>query len=612
MRFDGLNKKLEGITNASKEGKPVKWLFRYMTNCRELWVEAYANIYSNKGAITKGVNENTLDGFSFERVDEIMEKLKSQTYRFTPARRVYIPKRTGNKKRPLGIPTGDDKLVMEVARILLERIYEPTFTENSQGFRPKRSCQTALERIQKEWTGIKWFVEFDILGFFDNMDHEIMVRLLEKKIDDKRFIKLIKYMLKAGYLEDWKYHPSYSGTPQGGGISPILSNIYLHELDTFINEQEKEFTKGKKRKTTPEYHRLSDQMYRIRRKISQVGRTPDLVEKLKVLDRAQKTLPSKDSHDEGYKRLRYSRYADDFVVGIIGTEDDAKEIMEMIKTFIGEKLKLQVSKDKTGICTGKEGVKFLSYKISINSADKVIRKKVFGRYTRQRSIKERIRLEVPKGKAREFCHKYGYGDWQETKPVHRPELLNASDVEIISTYNAELRGIANYYCLASNVKRELSKLEYMANYSLFKTLAGKHKTKMTQNIAKLKKGNEYVHKYEVKGETRTVNVYKLKHMEKKAKNWNVDEIPNTLYLISSRNELVKRLNSEVCEYCRRTDLPLQSHHVRKLKDLKKKKNLQKWQEVMIARNRKTLVMCVECHDLLHAGKLPDKRYRDKT
>jgi len=611
MQFIGLSKRLEIIENASKKGRTVRTLYRLMY-IPDIWYEAYANIYSNEGAITKGINENTLDGFSEMRVETIVKALKEEKYRFTPARRIYIPKRTGNKKRPLGIPTGDNKLVQEVCRIILERIYEPIFSDKSHGFRPYRSCHTALEQVRKYWTGTKWFIEFDIKGFFNNMNHEIMVELLSKKIDDKRFIKLIKDMLKAGYLEDWKYHPTYRGTPQGGVISPILSNIYLHELDSFMKELEKEFTKGKKRKVNPEYQSLNDQKNRIRKEIDKFGLKPELTERLKKLDRESKTLPSKDMHDEGYRRLRYCRYADDFIVGIIGTKDEAKEVMEKVRTFLQKELKLQLADDKTKISSGNEGIKFLSYDISTYSTDKIVRTKVHGRYASKRSVSNRISLRAPALIAQEFCQRYGYGDWQATKPTHRPELSNASDVEIISTYNAELRGLANYYCLASNVKSKLSKLEYMSNYSLFRTLAAKHKTQKAEILAKLKKGNEFIHEYVVKGEARKLKVYRLKHMDKKPKTWNVDEIPNTLYLASPRNELVKRLHHRECEYCGRHDLPLESHHVRKLKDLKKKPNKKKWEQVMIARNRKILVICTECHDLLHAGKLSDKRYQDNA
>ena len=435
MQFDGLSKRLEGIENASEKGYPIRNLYRLMY-IPEIWYEAYANIYSNEGAMTKGINENTLDGFSDMRVERIVKALKEEKYRLAPVRRAYIPKRTGNKKRPLGIPTGDNKLVQEVCRIILERIYEPIFSEYSHGFRPNRSCHTALEQIRKRWTGTKWFIEFDIRGFFDNMKHEIMIELLSNKIDDKRFIKLIKGMLKAGYLEDWIYHPTYSGTPQGGVASPILSNIYLHELDSFMRELEVKFKKGKRRKGNLEYQKLRYQKHYIRKEIDRVGKRTDLIEKLKELDRKSKDLPSGDMYDEGYRRLRYCRYADDFIAGIIGTKDEAREIMEKVRTFLGKELFLQLADDKTSIKSGNEGLQFLSYNISTYSTDKVIRIKTGGRYVSKRTVSNRISLRVPEGKAQDFCQRYGYGDWQTKNPIHRPELSNTSDVEIISTYNA--------------------------------------------------------------------------------------------------------------------------------------------------------------------------------
>ena len=496
MQIDRLSKKLEGISDASKKGRHVRDLFRIMTNCRELWLEAYANIYSNKGAITEGVDANTLDGFSEERVERIIEKLKDKKYKFRPVRRTYIPKRN-KKKRPLGIPAGDDKLVQEAARILLERVYEPVFSDHSHGFRPERSCHTALKAIQREWKGVKWFIEFDIKGFFDNLDHEIMVRLLEKKIDDKRFIKLIGGMLKAGYLEECRFHQTYSGCPQGGIVSPILSNIYLHELDSYMDSFAEEFQSGKRRKANPEYKTITSRKLRVRRRIDQYGKTAELMSKFRELDNLQRHLPSMDYHDGGYKRLRYQRYADDFVAGVIGTRADALDIMSKVKAFIEGKLGLSLADDKTGISAGKSGMDFLGYRIRIRRTDKTLRMRVNGVPTRKRTVTDVLRLEVPDGKAQEFCQRYGYGNWQTMKPIHRKRLLTASEAEIILTYNSELRGLANYYALADDYRSKLHKLEYLSNYSLCKTLAGKHKISMSRVISGLRKGNELIHKYEV-------------------------------------------------------------------------------------------------------------------
>jgi len=608
MRFDRLNRKLEGLETTSKQGKEVRDLTRFM-HLDEIWYEAYANIYSNKGAMTKGIDDNTLDGMSRERIENIIKSLKEETYRPKPVKRVYIPKKNG-KLRPLGVPSGDDKLVQEVIRIMLERIYEPVFHDSSHGFRPAKSCHTALEQVQKTWTGIYWFVEFDIKGFFDNMNHETLIQCLEKKIDDKRFIKLINSFLKAGYLEDWKYHSTHSGTPQGGIVSPILSNIYLHELDEYMAELVHEFVEGKKRPTNPEYRGLTNKLHRLRKKLEKSGGNPELIRELKELKRQQKVIPSGEMHTEEFKRLKYCRYADDFICGIIGTKHDAETIMRKVKEFLSDSLHLEISPEKTCIQEAKKGIEFLSYGIQTQYGDKEIKMQMSGRHTTRRSVSGSILLHAPQHKVMQFCKKYGYGNWQENNPLHRPELTNISDVEIIETYNAELRGLANYYALAREVKKDLANLQYLSQYSLFKTLANKHNSKLTLIIKKLKRGSEYIHKYRFKDDWKEVKVFQLKHMREL--DGKVDELPNTLYLTSPRSELVRRMETEECEYCGRVDLPIEVHHVRKLKDLKSNLNLERWQEVMIARHRKTLILCSgtpdSCHVLLHQGKLPSKRH----
>jgi RNA-directed DNA polymerase len=602
MQFDFLSKRLKGIEEASIKGSPIRKLHRLIF-MPEIWQEAYANIYANKGAITKGINENTLDGFSMKRVEGILQKIRKAKYRFTPVRRAYIPKRNDKrKKRPLGLPTGDDKLLQEVTRIILQRAYEPIFSQHSHGFRPRKSCHTALEQVRKTWKGVKWFIEIDIKGFFDNMNHDIMIELLKKKVDDKCLINLIKGMLKAGYLEEWKYYPTYSGVPQGGIISPLLSNIYLHETDKLVENLMTEFNKSKRRPPNPEYKRLDNRRYKLRKKIKKEGRKPELIEEWKQIGKMMREIPSQKVSGDEYKRLKYCRYADDFILGITGTKADAKEIMQKVVAFLHDELSLQISEKKSGIKLAKKGISFLSYHIHRWRSDKTIRTKVKKAYTTKRTVNEHIRLQVPQEKVKQFCSKYGYGDWYQNKPKHRPALLRSSDAEIVMTYNGELRGLANYYCLADNVKVKLKKLEYLAHYSLFKTVAGKRKTKIGKILKKLKRGNEFIYRYKVQGKAKELKVFKLKHMSKKPKDWNVDYIPNTLWLTTSRSELTKRLNQKECEYCGRKDSEKESHHVKKLKDLRGRPNLQLWQKVMIARNRKTMIICCECPEIPHVEK----------
>src|SRR5690348_14144155 len=215
-------RRLEALGEIAKQGKRLNGLFRLMEHLI-LWQEAYATIYSNHGALTPGVDRVTLDGFSLERVASIITRLKEGKYRFRPVRRTYVPKANG-KKRPLGISSGDDKLVQEVVRSILEQIYEPIFEKSSHGFRPGRSPHTALETIQREWTAIKWLIDMDRRSYFDTIDHDLLMSFLQRKIGDTRFLRLIRAMLDAGYLEDWTYHETYSGVPQGSIVAPILAN----------------------------------------------------------------------------------------------------------------------------------------------------------------------------------------------------------------------------------------------------------------------------------------------------------------------------------------------------------------------------------------------------
>ncbi len=608
MQLDRLERKLERLERESIKGKRVRDLHRIF-NLPEIWYEAYANIYSNKGAMTTGIDDDTLDGMSKERIEEIIRSLRKGTYKSKPVRRVYIPKREG-KLRPLGIPSGIDNMVQQVVKIILERIYEPIFLDSSHGFRPNRSCHTALKQVRKVWTGTKWFIKLDIKDFFDTMSHEVMVLLLEKRVDDKRFIKVIREMLKAGYLEDLVYHKSYSGSPQGGIVSPILSNIYLHELDCYVERLIFEFNRGKRRPENPKHRQLTDLKYQLRKKMRQNGSTPELVKRLAEAERYQKEIPHGDLFSGGFKRLRYCRYADDAIFGVIGSKQDAKSIKGRVTQFLNKELKLRVAEEKTTITSGKKGTQFLSYAISTRRTDKTLRMKVKGTHTRRRTVTESISLRVPLEKVIKFNRNNGYGCWETSNPFHRTALINGSDEEIILTYNSEFSGFANYYALAYDVKSKLSKLEYMANYSLFKTLANKHRCKQSTIQKKLKAGKEYIHRFTVSGKPKETKIFRLKHLEKQHANWEkLDKIPNTQVLTSSRSELVRRMEADTCEYCGHVTPDCEVHHVRKLKDLKKKPKLEYWEKVMIYRSRKTLIICRECHDLLHAGKLPDNRYR---
>ena len=517
------------------------------------------------------------------------------------------PRRPYGKTRPLGISTGDDKLVQEVVRILLENIYEPLFSEDSHGFRPQRSTHTALHQIDETWDGIRWIVTVDIHSFFDSMKHEVLMAMLSKKIEDKRFLALIQQMLKAGYLEDWTFHGTYSGSPQGGICSPILSNIYLHELDTFMHSLKHEFQEGKKRRPDPRYGHYS---YRIRKVREQVdaGTTDRATARKEIteLERVRKTLPAGDPCDPHFKRLKYCRYADDFVIGVIGSKAEAEAIMGKVKSFLTSTLKLTIAEEKSRLVHASKGTQFLGYKAATHSGRKLIRIKRGRRHTQMKSVAEQMQLHVPAGRFEKFCTDKKYGNYQMFNAVHRSRLLNQSEVEIIMVYNAELRGLANYYALAYNVKGRISKLYRLWQVSLFKTLAAKRKTSVKQVAVslKLEDGSYGIH-YQLKDEQHTLKLFRLKTWRRPNGNGGaVDREPSIARFALAKSELIRRLNASQCEYCETKTGPFEVHHVRGLKSIKLGKEL--WQQIMIARNRKTLVLCKRCHQLLTAGKLPPR------
>src|SRR5882672_4643348 len=294
------------LRERGRQGLPCEQLYRQMFN-KDLYLLAYGNIYSNSGAMTPGASEETADGMSEEKIKQIVEAMRCERYRFAPARRTYIPKKNG-KLRPLGLPSWSDKLAGEVVRLLLEAYYEPGFSDLSHGFRKRRGCHTALRKVHDTWTGTVWFIEGDISDCFGSLSHEILLMILAEKIHDQRFLRLIRHMLKAGYLEDWEYRETLSGCPQGGVVSPILSNIYLHKLDEFVErELIPQYTRGALRAANPAY-RLTDSLLRRAR------RRGDRTE-ARRLAKQMRTLPSTDPMDPGYRRLRYVRYADDHLLG---------------------------------------------------------------------------------------------------------------------------------------------------------------------------------------------------------------------------------------------------------------------------------------------------------
>lgn len=568
------------------KGLPLERVYKHLFN-PEHFLQAYGKIYRNAGAMTKGSTAETVDGMSLQKITEIIDLLRQERYRWTPVRRTEIPKANG-KMRPLGIPTWSDKLVQEVLRTLLEPYYEQRFSDNSHGFRPNRGCHTALRDIQRTWKGTAWFIEGDIKGCFDNIDHSVLLEILRRDIHDGRLLSLIDGLLKAGYMEDWRYNETLSGTPQGGIISPILSNIYLNDLDRFVEDTLiPAYTKGERRKTNKEYKHLYDRE-RYRRKIG------DLAE----ADRIARLLPSMpvyDPMDPDYRRLRYIRYADDFLLGFAGPKKEAEEIRDRLGEFLGTNLKLTLSVEKTLITHAvDEKAKFLGYEI---------------RATRSKTRREangRIGLYVPRSVVTKLCGQYS----RDGKIMHRKELTSESEYTILSRYQSVLRGLYNYYCMATNVSRRMSTVKWYLEISMTKTLAHKLKCKVS----------EIFRRYQV-----TENGYKILRVTvprpgkeplvatfggfplvRNPEGMNVRDysIRDAWHIpATTRSEVVEKLLAGKCELCG-AEGPVVMHHVRKLADLNRpgRRRKAEWQEIMSARKRKSLAVCTPCHGEIHGGR----------
>ncbi len=392
--------------------------------------------------------------------------------------------------------------------MILEAIYEGHFETTSHGFRPKRSCHTALLHIQKTFSGTKWFIEGDIKGFFDNIDHDVLVGILRERISDDRFIRLIRKFLKAGYVEDWKFHNTYSGTPQGGIVSPILANIYLDKLDKYVKEYIRHFDKGTKRRPGKESNDLANERKRTVRKLKKVKDGTEkvaLVARLKAIEQERAAFPSGDEMDGSYRRLKYIRYADDFILGVIGSKEDARQIKEDIKSFLSESLALELSEEKTLITHTNKSAKFLGYEITV-TRDNHQRRDVRGRL--RRTYGKRVRLNVSMATLRDKLLEYGAMEIklrngkEVWKPKCRSGLIFNDDLEILDRYNRETVGFCNYYLIANNCV-VLHNFRYIMEYSMYKTFAGeKYRSTVRKiNFTKVYRRNKlFTVKYVVRGQ----------------------------------------------------------------------------------------------------------------
>ena len=574
------------IQDRGKRKLPLDDVYRQLYN-PDMYLRSYAKLYPNDGAMTPGMTEETVDGWSMEKVAAIIVAIRDERWQWTPVKRVFIDKPKGGK-RPLGLPVWSDKVVQDIIRSILEAYYEPQFSKHSHGFRPKRGCHTALKEIDEVWQGTKWFIEGDIKGCFDNIDHTLLMNILRENIHDNRFLRLIEGALKAGYCEEWKYHPSLSGSPQGGIVSPILSNIYIDRLDRFVqNTVIPEYTRGTRRKEGEEYRRLHS--------LSTYYRNTGRIERAEELRKAMQQYPSVDPNDEEYRRLRYVRYADDFLLGYAGTLAEATEIKEKIAAFLRTQLNLTLSADKTLITHASTGrARFLGYEIGTMYCQTKFDK------LRKRAVNGKIGLYIPEDVLQKKRQRY----LRDGKVHHRTELMNDSEYDIIIRYQAEYRGLVQYYTLAQNRCR-LGYVGFTMETSLLKTLASKGRTTFAKTLKRLKSTTQSPHgprtclklTIERAGQRPLVAIFgglSLRRKQTAIK----DQV--LMPYIRRRSEIVERLLNNTCEVCGSKE-HIQMHHVRHLADLNKKGRREKplWMKIMIARKRKSIPLCKRCHDDVH-------------
>lgn len=601
---------LERLEVIRKQNANCAWinsdLYRLMFK-PELYILAYERIKSKPGNTTPGTDQETIDGFGMDEINKLINDMRTEKYQPSPVRRALIPKSNG-KMRKLGIPSARDKIVQEVVRLILEAIYDSPhgacFKECSHGFRRSRSCHSALKDIQGKWSGTTWFLEGDIKACFDDINHEILVSLMRKKIKDERFLDLIWKFLNAGYQDlDESRKDSLAGTPQGGIVSPILANIYLHELDEYVEQLRKELEKGELRRPNPEYRSLQKR----RQYLAKTGRID--TREYRELGVQMRKFPSLDPKDPNFVRVRYVRYADDWIVGVTGPKHLAEEIKEKARQFLKAKLDLTLSEEKTVITNARESdAKFLGYRIRLGRSKTAEQKQTLstnasGKTFKRRSTGMQIVLRAPMDELiKKLCQK-GFCD-AHGRPLHKKAWTLLDEDQIISLFSSINRGLQNYYRPTDNWA-ELSRIQYILKFSLAKTLAAKKQVPITRII---KDKGIYVNVTR-KGQQRTILFYRNT-------DWKIDRKAFTdsptvdLVRMNERMRTRSKLGLPCC-ICLESNGVAMHHvrHIRKMTD----KQAKGFNSLLAKLNRKQVPVCQECHRKIHNGtydkmKLSDLAY----
>lgn len=556
-------------------------------------VAGYELIKSNKGATTPATELEPRDGFGPVRLGKLISSLRTESWKPKPARRVMIPKPGKSTKRPLSIQGPEDKIVQSALKIVLEAVYEPIFSTFSYGFRPNLGAHDALKNISTKYDNVSFAIEGDIKPIYDNVNHHTLVSLISRKVKDERLISLIWKYLKAGYMEENMFYSSEIGTPQGSIISPLLANIYLHELDMYMLKviDGYKLKKNPKRVRTPIAKDIKNKRKKFIRKLNKLEKEDERDLALKEDKRLTMQNIQCRTYCDCLTRIYYHRYADDFIIGVAGSMETVEEVKELVRIKL-ESLSLGLSVCTTKVTNlKKEKARFLGYDIYIGTRKRIKKVHVKGKTPfLRKDTRWSVYLEAPMGNiisklfVKSFCTRDGF-------PTPKKIWTVMPDHLIVDAYNVSLGGILQYYSGVCH-RHMLGRLKYIFRFSCAMTLATKHRSSVRKILKK--HGKDMAIVYGASGEKvmrfKGFNVFKEKDIT-----WHLGkELPDPFKTIHTRLTRTKVYDS--CCVCGEPSIGM--HHLRHLR----KSNPGTFDDLLGVINRKQIPVCLLCHDQIHAGK----------